>query len=92
MVVWSQSKSVTILESDKAERVGDVFVHPRDRHYLPGTAPNRAELHGYRLQNLDGRGDVAVWEYRKGNRVITRELWTDDFGAMQRVLKVGRGF
>lgn len=91
-IAYAQNDPNTTSALKDAERFGDIFVHPRDRHYLPGTAPSRAELQEFRTQNLDGRDDVAIWEYRKGNRVITREVWTDDFGNKQSIFKLGRGF
>ncbi len=88
----AQSGADTTLSLDEANRFGDIFVHPRDSRYLPEKAPSRAEFHEFRLQDLDGRGDVGVWEYRKGNRIITRELWLDENGSKRSSIKIGRKF
>jgi hypothetical protein len=75
----------------EAESFGDIFAHPRDRHYLPGTAPSRADL-VESTDFSDERGDVSRWEYRKNNRIITRELWTDNNGETKGRLGIGRTF
>jgi len=40
----------------------------------------------------DERGDVSRWEYRKKNRIITREVWTDENGEPKGRLGIGRQF
>ena len=82
---------VRAADNSEAENFGDIFVHPRDRHYLPGTAPSRADFVGD-LEYSDERGDVSRWEYRKENTTITRELWTNQFGETQGRLGIGRSF
>ena len=84
----------TILAADNedADPFGDIFAHPRDRHYIPGTAPSRAELGDFGIDYTDQRGEVSRWEYRKDGRVITRELWTDNNGEAKGRLGIGRRF
>jgi len=79
-------------DSKDADQFGDIFAHPRDRHYLPGTAPSRAEPLDSGINYTDERGDVTRWEYRKEKRIITRELWTDDNGETKGRLGIGRKF
>ncbi len=89
LVLQATAQTSTKQNSDK---FGDIFVHPRDRHYLPGTAPSRAELFKFSEQNIDGRGTVGRWEYRKGNRTINREVWIDQDGRTRGSFKIGRKF
>jgi len=79
-------------KTSEPDRFGDIFVHPRDKHYLPGTAPSRAELFEFSEQSIDGRGTVGRWEYRKGNRTINREVWKDQSGRTRSSFKIGRKF
>lgn len=85
------AETIQAADNEEAEMFGDIFVHPRDRHYLPGTAPSRADFVGD-LEYSDERGDVSRWEYRKKNTTITRELWTNQFGETQGRLGIGRAF
>lgn len=80
------------IDNQNAEQFGDIFVHPRDRHYLPGSAPSRAELFDSGIDYNDERGDVSRWEYRKDNRIITREVWTEENGEPKGRLGIGRKF
>ena len=84
--------TVLAADNEDANLFGDIFAHPRDRDYLPGTAPSRAELGDFGIDYTDERGEVSRWEYRKDGRVITRELWTDDNGEARGRLGVGRRF
>ncbi len=70
---------------------GDIFVHPRDRNYMPGQAPSRATLQDTRTFE-DTRGQVNRYEYEKNGRVISRETWTDDRGESQGRIGIGRRF
>ena len=83
--------AVRATDNDEAEKFGDIFVHPRDKHYLPGTAPSRADFVGD-IEYSDERGDVSRWEYRKKNTTITRELWTNQSGETQGRMGIGRSF
>ncbi|MEM1044625.1 MAG: hypothetical protein AAGL24_00685 [Pseudomonadota bacterium] len=59
------------------DRFGDIFVHPRDRHYLPGKAPSRATRQDQRRIDDPDRGLVNQYEYRKGDTIIYRDTWDD---------------
>ena len=74
-----------------SDEFAEIFVHPRDRHYLPGTAPSLPEVETRNF--LDGdRGEVTRWEYQTDKRVVTRELWTDENGETRGRLRLGRRF
>ena len=74
-----------------ADEFAEIFVHPRDHHYLPGNAPSLPEVATRNF--LDGdRGEVTRWEYQTDKRVITRELWTDENGETRGRLQLGRRF
>lgn len=74
-----------------ADEFAEIFVHPRDRHYLPGNAPSLPEVATRNF--LDGdRGEVTRWEYQTDKRLITRELWTDENGETRGRLRLGRRF
>ena len=75
----------------EAELFGDVFVHPRDRFYMPGTAPSRAILESETVVQ-DARGQVNRYEYSRGNSFIARETWQDERGESQGRLGIGRKF
>ena len=70
---------------------GDIFVHPRDRYYMPGQAPSRATLDSSTVVR-DGRGQVNRYEYTKGKTVISRETWQDDRGESQGRIGIGKKF
>lgn len=74
-----------------AETFGDIFVHPRDRSYMPGKAPSRAILEETRSFE-DARGRVDRYEYEKNGRVISRETWKDERGESQGRIGIGRKF
>ena len=73
------------------DEFAEIFVHPRDRHYLPGNAPS---LPTFTTEDfLDGdRGEVTRWQYQTEKRVINRELWTDENGETKGRLRLGRRF
>ena len=73
------------------EGFGDIFVHPRDRNYLPGQAPSRARLEETKVYE-DGRGVVNRYEYDKNGTVISRETWTDERGESRGRFGVGVRF
>ena len=74
-----------------ADDFAEIFVHPRDRHYLPGNAPSLPTV--TTEDYLDGdRGEVTRWQYQTDKRVISRELWTDENGETKGRLKLGRRF
>jgi hypothetical protein len=75
----------------EAELFGDVFVHPRDRFYMPGEAPSRAILESETVVK-DGRGQVNRYEYRRGNTFISRETWQDERGESQGRIGIGKKF
>ncbi len=75
----------------EAELFGDIFVHPRDRFYMPGQAPSRAILES-ETYIRDGRGQVNRYEYSRGNSFIARETWQDDRGESQGRIGIGRKF
>jgi hypothetical protein len=75
----------------EAELFGDVFVHPRDRFYMPGQAPSRAILESETVVK-DGRGQVNRYEYSRGNSFISRETWKDERGESQGRIGIGRKF
>lgn len=75
----------------EAELFGDVFVHPRDRFYMPGKAPSRAILESETVVQ-DVRGQVNRYEYSRGNSFIARETWQDDRGESQGRIGIGRKF
>jgi hypothetical protein len=80
-----------ISSAQTADDFAEIFVHPRDRHYLPGNAPSLPEVETRSF--LDGdRGEVTRWEYQTDKRVITRELWTDENGETRGRLRLGRRF
>ncbi len=67
-------------ESEQAkdkDRFGEIFIHPRDRHYLPGKAPSRATRQDQRRIDDPDRGLVNQYEYRKGDTIIYRDTWDD---------------
>jgi hypothetical protein len=74
------------------EALGDIFVHPRDADFLPGQAPSRAELFKFSERYQEGRGDIARWEYRKGDTIITREVWIDQDGNKRGMIQIGPSF
>ncbi len=84
----AQDKPAPISE---AELFGDVFVHPRDRFYMPGQAPSRAILESETIVQ-DGRGQVNRYEYSRGNSFIARETWQDERGESQGRIGIGRKF
>jgi hypothetical protein len=84
----AQEKPAPISE---AELFGDIFVHPRDRFYMPGQAPSRAILESETIVK-DGRGQVNRYEYSRGNSFIARETWRDERGESQGRIGVGRKF
>ena len=92
LLVVAATSPAPAADSMDAEQFGDIFVHPRDRHYLPGTAPSRAELFDSGIDYYDERGEVSRWEYRKKNRIITREVWSDENGEPKGRLGIGRKF
>lgn len=71
---------------------GDIFSHPRDKQYLPGTAPSRGVLVGEGKYHDDLRGNVGVLEYKSGEQVIRREVWTKDNGDPTGRLSIGGRF
>ena len=75
----------------EAELFGDIFVHPRDRFYMPGHAPSRAILESETVVK-DSRGQVNRYEYSRGNSFIARETWQDDRGESQGRIGIGRKF
>jgi hypothetical protein len=80
-----------IANAQTADDFAEIFVHPRDRHYLPGNAPSLPEVATRNF--LDGdRGEVTRWEYQTDKRVINRELWTDENGETRGRLRLGRRF
>lgn len=64
-------------QEKKEDTFGDIFVHPRDRHYLPGKAPSRATRQTQRRIDDPDRGLVNQYEYRKGDTIIYRDTWED---------------
>lgn len=70
---------------------GDIFVHPRDRSYLPGKAPSRAIL-DTTTKFEDARGQVNRYDYQKGDMFISRETWVDDRGESQARIGIGKKF
>jgi hypothetical protein len=89
--VGAVDNKVGAVDNKDTEQFGDIFAHPRDRSYLPGTAPSRAEFDSS-IAYTDERGDVTRWEYRKNKKIITRELWVDDSGETKGRLGIGRKF
>jgi hypothetical protein len=81
----------TGLEALDQEAFGDMFVHPRDRFYLPGKAPSRAMLDTTTTLE-DSRGQVNRYEYSKNNTFISRETWVDERGESQGRIGIGRKF
>ena len=77
----------------RAGRSGEaiLFVHPRDRYYMPGQAPSRAILESETVVK-DGRGQVNRYEYSRGNSFIARETWQDERGESQGRFGIGRKF
>lgn len=64
-------------ESKADDKFGEMFIHPRDRHYLPESAPSRAERQS-REKVLDAeRGTMYRYEYQKGKTTIYRDVWED---------------
>lgn len=71
---------------------GDIFSHPRDKHYLPGASPSRGVLVDEHKYYDDLRGSVGVLEYRSGKQIIRREVWTKDNGESTGRLSIGPSF
>lgn len=59
------------------DNFGDILVHPRDRHYLPGKAPSRAVRQSVEKVYDAERGTMYRYEYKKGDTTIYRDVWED---------------
>jgi len=90
---WSAAYLVWpgVSNAQTADDFAEIFVHPRDRHYLPGNAPSLPEV-TYEDSFYDERGIVTRWEFKSDKRVISRELWTDENGETKGLLRLGRRF
>ncbi len=80
-----------VISAQTADDFAEIFVHPRDRHYLPGNAPSLPTVTTYESFD-DERGAVTRWQYQTEKRVINRELWTDANGETKGLLRLGRRF
>lgn len=64
-------------EAREQDKFGEVFIHPRDRHFLPENAPSRAERQSQEKVFDAERGTMFRYEYKKGNTTIYRDVWED---------------
>jgi len=64
-------------EAKADDKFGELFIHPRDRHYLPESAPSRAERQSQEKVFDAERGTMYRYEYKKGNTTIYRDVWED---------------
>ena len=67
---------------EEEDRFGEIFIHPRDRHYQPGSAPSRAERQSVENVLDPERGAMTRYEYQKGDTTIYRDVWDEPgFGS-----------
>ena len=64
-------------QAPEEDRFGEIFIHPRDRHYLPEKAPSRAVRQSEEKVLDADRGPMFKYEYQKGNTTIYRDVWED---------------
>lgn len=64
-------------EAKADDKFGELFIHPRDRHYLPESAPSRAERQSQERVFDAERGTMYRYEYKKGKTTIYRDVWED---------------
>ena len=59
------------------DNFGEMFIHPRDRHYLPDQAPSRATRKSSEDLIDPERGPVIRYEYQKGDTIFYRDVWEE---------------
>lgn len=64
-------------ESKADDKFGEMFIHPRDRHFLPESAPSRARRQSEEKVLDAERGTMYRYEYQKGKTTIYRDVWED---------------